>query len=388
MRFSGLRVDTLKSRKTTQARRLGQRARLLASLTALILSAGASAAPASAQTQTAWIPWDCALEAGLTTIHTRVGEAVTATFPDSIAPGDSFALSNVTTTVVFPPQAQQQAGALNADGVQGLFRELWTQTTNATTSFSPTAGGNPVNSGPSLFNAVRAVQPPNQPPSVSEVNGGDTSRGGFQPATPAETFSFGDIPTDPSGTSGNAYGPAPGHGGGFGNPNSGTPITLPDIVPITATGSPGQNVVIQNVNGPGGNVAVADVSFHQTNGAYTQPLTARCAFDTSANSTPSPDPSYVSQFTIPIVAPPPPPDIISLSPNSGPGVGGNTVVITGTGFTGDLDVFFGDTRPEFTVDSDTQITATAPPVPDPGTVDVSVQTGNGISPNEADDDYT
>ncbi len=67
----------------------------------------------------------------------------------------------------------------------------------------------------------------------------------------------------------------------------------------------------------------------------------------------------------------PPPTVTAASPNSGPYVGGNTVVITGSGFTGATAVdFFGgggpipprqtDLSPSFTVDSDTQITAVAP----------------------------
>src|SRR6202035_5260285 len=72
-----------------------------------------------------------------------------------------------------------------------------------------------------------------------------------------------------------------------------------------------------------------------------------------------------------------PPTMTSISPNNGPIAGGNTVTITGTGFTGATKVLF-DTEitdatgapsddeleaPSFTVDSDTQITAVAPALP-------------------------
>jgi hypothetical protein len=55
------------------------------------------------------------------------------------------------------------------------------------------------------------------------------------------------------------------------------------------------------------------------------------------------------------------PVITSVSPSSGPGAGGNTVTITGSFFTGATNVTFGGTAsPNFTVVSDTSITATVP----------------------------
>jgi IPT/TIG domain/PKD domain len=107
------------------------------------------------------------------------------------------------------------------------------------------------------------------------------------------------------------------------------------------------------------------------------------------------DPPGVIAFTDPaptfastqIQAPPAGPDITSLTPSSGPEAGGNSVVIAGTGFTGATAVSFGGTpATSFTVDSATQITATAPA--GTGTVDVSVTAGGNTSPNEADDNYT
>ncbi|WP_067886854.1 IPT/TIG domain-containing protein [Nocardia vaccinii] len=54
------------------------------------------------------------------------------------------------------------------------------------------------------------------------------------------------------------------------------------------------------------------------------------------------------------------PTITAISPTSGPAAGGNSVTITGTGFTGPLTVQFGSTSTTFTIDSATQITAVAP----------------------------
>jgi hypothetical protein len=83
-----------------------------------------------------------------------------------------------------------------------------------------------------------------------------------------------------------------------------------------------------------------------------------------------------------------PPTMTSISPNNGPIAGGNTVTITGTGFTGATKVIF-DTEiadasgvasddpieaPSFTVDSDTEITAVAPALPNG-----ALQTGGPVS---------
>ncbi|MFR9751685.1 IPT/TIG domain-containing protein [Nocardia sp. 004] len=66
------------------------------------------------------------------------------------------------------------------------------------------------------------------------------------------------------------------------------------------------------------------------------------------------------------------PVLTSLNPSSGPAAGFNTVQIFGSGFTGagPLTVQFGTTATTFTIISDTQINAIAPP--DTGTVDVTV----------------
>ncbi|MGW7486218.1 beta strand repeat-containing protein [Streptomyces sp. NPDC054786] len=72
------------------------------------------------------------------------------------------------------------------------------------------------------------------------------------------------------------------------------------------------------------------------------------------------------------------PAVISVSPPSGSTAGGNTVTVTGTGFTNATAVRFGATpAPSFTVNSDTQITATTPL--GTGTVQVTVTTPSGIS---------
>jgi uncharacterized protein YhjY with autotransporter beta-barrel domain len=82
-----------------------------------------------------------------------------------------------------------------------------------------------------------------------------------------------------------------------------------------------------------------------------------------------------------------PPVIASVSPSTGPTNGGNSVIITGSSFTGASTVQFGTMRTTFTVNSDTQITAVAPPNA-PGAVDVVIDGPGGLSATSAADKYT
>ncbi|MEU7245677.1 IPT/TIG domain-containing protein [Streptomyces sparsogenes] len=67
----------------------------------------------------------------------------------------------------------------------------------------------------------------------------------------------------------------------------------------------------------------------------------------------------------------------TLTPNSGPAAGGNSVVIAGNNFNGATSVKFGTKSATFTVDSNTQITATAPS--GSGVVGVTVTTPGGTT---------
>ncbi len=84
-----------------------------------------------------------------------------------------------------------------------------------------------------------------------------------------------------------------------------------------------------------------------------------------------------------------PPAVTGISPVSGPWVGGTSVTITGSGFSGATAVDFGTTAASsFTVNSaGTQITATSP-AEAAGTVDVTVTTGSGTSATSAADQFT
>lgn len=82
------------------------------------------------------------------------------------------------------------------------------------------------------------------------------------------------------------------------------------------------------------------------------------------------------------------PAVSAVSPTTGLTTGGTTVTITGTAFTGATSVKFGSSNATtFTVNSDTQITATSP-AGAAGTVDVTVTTSVGTSATSAADQFT
>jgi hypothetical protein len=84
----------------------------------------------------------------------------------------------------------------------------------------------------------------------------------------------------------------------------------------------------------------------------------------------------------------PEPEVTLVSPPFGPVSGGTVVTITGKNFSQANEVKFGSTpAAAMTVDSDTEITATAPNALRPGKVDVAVTTFAGTNPNTQYDDF-
>ncbi|MGV3578305.1 IPTL-CTERM sorting domain-containing protein [Brevundimonas sp.] len=81
------------------------------------------------------------------------------------------------------------------------------------------------------------------------------------------------------------------------------------------------------------------------------------------------------------------PVITSLSAQSGPTSGGNSVTITGSNLGSAAAVTFGVTPASITANTATSITVTVPAEVE-GTVDVRVTTTAGISANTSADDYT
>ncbi len=94
--------------------------------------------------------------------------------------------------------------------------------------------------------------------------------------------------------------------------------------------------------------------------------------------------SVSDEFTYTAAAP----TVTAVTPNSGPAAGGSAVVITGTNFIGATAVTFGITpAAAYTVDSSTQITATAPALTI-GTYHVTVTTPDGTSSTSGADQFT
>ncbi len=84
------------------------------------------------------------------------------------------------------------------------------------------------------------------------------------------------------------------------------------------------------------------------------------------------------------------PTVNAVTPTAGPTAGGTTVVITGTGFAaapGTGAVRFGAANATYTINSNTQITATSP-ANSAGTYDVTVTTPGGTSATNANDQFT
>ena len=83
------------------------------------------------------------------------------------------------------------------------------------------------------------------------------------------------------------------------------------------------------------------------------------------------------------------PAVASIAPSFGSVAGGTSVTITGTDFTAASAVKFGTTPATgFTVESETQITAIAPPSTTVGPVDVTVDHPGGTSATARSDGFT
>jgi hypothetical protein len=84
-----------------------------------------------------------------------------------------------------------------------------------------------------------------------------------------------------------------------------------------------------------------------------------------------------------------PPVVNYVSPNTSLIKGGTVVNITGTGFTGATEVYFGSNLgSNLTVNSDTSITVTAPPASGIGTVDIIIVGPNGTNVISSSDRFT
>ena len=80
------------------------------------------------------------------------------------------------------------------------------------------------------------------------------------------------------------------------------------------------------------------------------------------------------------------PQVTAVFPSTGAAAGGDSVTISGSGFTGATQVDFGGVIVVITAISDTAITVTSPP--GSGTVDITVVTPNGTSLTSTADQFT
>ena len=160
------------------------------------------------------------------------------------------------------------------------------------------------------------------------------------------------------------------------NPNSGTSAGG-DTVVITGSGFTGATAVNfdNSATPPPAVNSDAQITVTSPPGTSTVDVTVTTPSGTSPTSA-------ADQFTY--VGGP---QVTGVNPNSGTSAGGDTVVITGSGFTGATGVDFDITAaPPPTVNSDTQITVISPP--GTSTVDVTVTTPSGTSPISAADQFT
>ena len=175
-----------------------------------------------------------------------------------------------------------------------------------------------------------------------------------------------------------------------------TYVAAPSVTSISPTAGPtgGGTTVIITGTGFAAAPGTGAVRFGATTATYTINSNTQITATTPAGSAGTVDvtvstvggtsaTSAADQFTYV-----PAPTVTSISPTSGPTSGGTTVTITGTNFSGATAVTFGGTAASgFTVNSNTQITATAP-AQAAGTIDVRVTTGGGTSATSAADQFT
>lgn len=171
-----------------------------------------------------------------------------------------------------------------------------------------------------------------------------------------------------------------------GNPG---PPPLPIVTDVTPSSGPDSGGTTVIITGTGlddaltvlfGGVAAAIVTNTPTTVVVTTPghlagTVPVVVTTVVGTSTPDVD----SQYTYTSTSGPATPTITKLQPAAGPVSGGSIVTITGTELGFAFAVFFGDTpAAEFSIDSDTQITARTPPH-EKGPVPVTITNASGTS---------
>jgi len=304
-----------------------------------------------------------------TTFTVNNPSAITAT-----APAHAAGAVDVTVTT---------AGGTSATGAGDQFTYIGPPTvTSVTPSSGPTAGGTSVTITGTGFTGASAVKFGTTAATTFTVNN-PTQITATAPAHAAGTVDV--TVTTTGGTS------ATGAGDQF------TYVAAPTVTsvsPTSGTTAGGTSVVITGTNltgasavNFGGTAATTFTVDSATQITATSPAHAAGAVDVTVTTVGGTSATGAAdQYTF--VTPPSPPTVTGVAPASGPDTGGTSVVITGTNFTGVSAVDFGATAATtFTVDSATQITATAP-AHAAGVVDVTVTAAGGTSTTGAPDQYT
>jgi hypothetical protein len=217
-------------------------------------------------------------------------------------------------------------------------------------------GANPVLVNPAGESPFGETLSATAPAGTGTVDVTVRTQGGTSPITPADKFTYEEAPTvtkvEPS--SGSAGGGTSvtitgtnfvGAGGVKFGANFATSFTVNSSTSITAVASAGTGTVDVTVTTPSGTSATSEAD----------------------------------RFTYG-------PTVTKVEPSIGPAVGGTSVTITGTGFTGATSVKFGSNNAaSFTVTSPTSITAVSPA--GAGTVDVTVTGPAGTSPTSPADQF-
>ena len=195
-----------------------------------------------------------------------------------------------------------------------------------------------------------------------------TTSGGPSSASSADVYTWDPVPTLTSLSPGQGIA-----GGGATITVNGTGFTQggAGATTVSVGGTPATNVTVLS-----GTQLTATVP--ATNTAGVVDVTVSTPGGTTAISTAD---QFTYFFTPPLVS--------SVSPNQGSPAGGQPVTITGTGFTGATGVSFGSTAAtSFTVNSNNQITAVAPPGAGGSKVDVTVTGPSGTSTTSSSDLFT
>ena len=167
------------------------------------------------------------------------------------------------------------------------------------------------------------------------------------------------------------------------------PPTVTGVSPSAGPVAGGTSVIITGTNLAGatavdfGGVAASITNESATQITATSPPGTAGTVDitviTPGGTTPT---SSADQFTY-VAAP----SVTSISPTSGPAIGGTSVTITGANLAGATAVDFGGVAAAITNDTATQITATSP-AGTAYTVDVTVTTAGGTSATSSADQFT